>query len=101
MDRIDFNQSNRTKSFGGLIAFVSTAAIAAPVPAWAASGDDSTLSTLSAYAWDALAILLWVLNSFGITVRGLMVLACVVAVPCLVTWLTIKVFYLGKRAAGG
>ena len=94
MDRIDFSPSNRW------LVLVSAMAIAIPVPAWA-SGDDGALTTLSTLAWDALYALLWVLNAFGITSRGFVILVCVLAALGLASWLAIKVFHLGKRAAGG
>ena len=95
MDRIDFSQSNRW------LVLVSTMAIAIPVPAWAASGNDGALTTLSALARDALYTLFWALNALGITSRAFVILVCVVAALVLASWLARKVFTLGKRAAGG
>jgi hypothetical protein len=92
MDSIDFSQTRRWA------AFVSAVSIAIPAPAWAASGDDGSLSS---YASDALYAVVWILGELGISVRGLMAVAAGAVILGLLSWVSIKVFTLGKRAAGG
>jgi hypothetical protein len=92
MNIIDFSQARRWA------AVVSAASIAIPAPAWAASGGDGSWSGIGR---DAFYILVWSLGAFGLSLRDLTILAAAVAILGLISWVTIKVFYLGKRAAGG
>jgi hypothetical protein len=95
--------AKRRNPLSVLLALVSIVAIAAAALACVTSGDgvSGVLSTLHVYAEGALYTRLWAMRAIHITSRDLTVLIVAVPVLALATWLMVKVFFLGKRAAGG